>query len=565
MLVNLHVKNIALINEVEIDLEEGFNVLSGETGAGKSLIIDSVNFALGSKVPKDIVREDSDHALVELTFTVRDQEIKDRLKELMVDVSDDQVLLSRKLTKGRSILRVNGESMTIAQVREIAALLIDIHGQHEHQSLLYKKKHGEILDEYCKESLSDKLKSFRVRFEEYNNALKELEEEREVSANLEKETAFLEFEINEIRGAALEEGEDEELEASYRKMQNSKKLMEAVSLAHRLSGNDSEEGAGSLVGRGVKSLGQVTGIDPALDDIANMLGEVEDLLNDFSRTIAEYEQGLEYSEEEYARVEERLNVINKLKDKYGSDIKAIKESLKEKEDRYEKLIDHDSYVNQLEEKVKKDREDILKRCREISEIRRKAARKLSKEIEEGVMDLNFLDAKFEISIDSNEDRINSLGFDEVEFMISTNPGEKIKPLVQVASGGELSRIMLALKSVLAAKDRVSTLIFDEIDTGISGRTAQKVSEKLALLAKTHQVICITHLPQIAAMADAHFEIEKGVTDGRTETNIRQLSREEIVKELARMLSGAKVTDAVLGSAREMKELADRVKARDQDV
>ncbi|MCR4739866.1 MAG: DNA repair protein RecN [Lachnospiraceae bacterium] len=560
MLINLHVKNIALINEVELDFERGFNVLSGETGAGKSLIIDAVNFALGSRVPKDIVRENADYALSELTFSVKDEVIKKKIRELSVDPEDDQVTLTRRISGGRSISRINGETVPISAVKEIAALLIDIHGQHEHQSLLYKKKHMEILDSYCGEDLLKKLKLLGEEYDVKSRLQKELSGLKDLNRDLDKETAFLEYEINEIKGSSLRISEDEELELKYRKMQNSKRLREAVSSVHRSLGYDGDDTAGAIIGRAVQSLNRVKDLDEELSQSVTLLEDIDGLLNDLNRQIADYEAGLEFSDEEYAAVEERLNIINRLKSKYGDSIEKILEALKEREERLEKLSNIDGYISDLEKKIKDSENVLLKLCGEISEIRKKEALVLSASIEKALKDLNFLEARFEIKTESDVSKITRSGYDDVEFMISTNPGEKIKPLIRVASGGELSRIMLALKSVLAEKDRVETLIFDEIDSGISGRTAQMVSEKLAGLAGTHQVLCITHLPQIAAMADAHFEIQKSIINDHTETGVRRLSRDEIEKELARMLSGAEITESVMASAREMKELADRVKA-----
>ncbi|MCR5107375.1 MAG: DNA repair protein RecN [Lachnospiraceae bacterium] len=559
MLISLHVKNIALLSEVELELEDGFNVLSGETGAGKSLIIDAVNFALGSRVPKNILREDEEQALSELTFLVKDKAVKDRLLELGIDTEQDEVVIARKITRGRSISRINGETVPISTVKEIASYLIDIHGQHEHQSLLYKQKHREILDSYCMDDLKDLLLTLKNEYREYTEKKRELEEALDDNRDIDKEINFLEYEINEIKNAAIRENEDEELELRYRRMLNSKKIMEAVSNAHRSSGYDEDDGAGVSIGRALRSLNQVSSFDKELEDLSLMLSDIDGLLNDFNRAIADYESGLEYSDEEYAECEERLNIINKLKSKYGDSIDKINKALEEREEKLEKLSDHDNYVRNLTEETEKIRARLTKLCGKISDIRKKGAKELGKEIKNGLKDLNFLDAEFEISVVSDEEKITSLGYDDVEFMISTNPGERIKSLIQVASGGELSRIMLALKSSLATRDNVETLIFDEIDSGISGRTAQMVSQKLALLARTHQVLCITHLPQIASMADAHFEISKGVKNNRTETTVSRLSRGDIVNELARMLSGAEITDAVLASAKEMKELADRVK------
>lgn len=559
MLRNIHVKNIALIDDVEIELNNGMHVLSGETGAGKSIIIDAVNFTLGKRMPKDVVREDTDYALCELIFSIDNDEQRQLLRNLDIPEEDDLIIMQRKITSGRGVCKVNGESVAASTLKELSSVLIDIHGQHEHQSLLYKKKHLEILDKFSGTECSEELCKLSDIYKEYKSLLIELEEAKSLNTNRDKELALASFEAEEIENAGLVIGEDDDLEASYRKMVNSKRITEGINNTHYSTGYDSDGCAGAAIGRALSELKGISEYDEGAEELLNQLLDIDGLLNDFNRAIAEYEKGLSFEEQEFVETEERLNLINRLKSKYGRTIEEVLNYLSELNEKIDKLNDFESYVSNLEIKCGKKKAECLELCKLISDIRRENAKLLEEKIIDGLKDLNFLDAKFEIAIESDKENLSANGYDDVEFMISLNPGEKIKPLVNVASGGELSRIMLALKAVLADKDNVPTLIFDEIDTGISGRTAQKVSEKLSEIARLHQVICVTHLPQIAAMADVHYEISKSVVGDRTQTSVRELKVAEREQELARMLSGSSVTEAVIQNARDMLKLADEFK------
>ena len=555
MLKNIHVKSFALIDEVEINLASGLNVLTGETGAGKSIIIDAVNFALGQRVSKDVVRDDAEYALSELVFEINDDKTKERLNQFDIPLDDNEVLIQRKITNGKSTARINGETVTLSTLKLIAAGLIDIHGQHDNQSLLSKTSQQNLLDTI----LSDELKELLIRMKDtyvnLNNKISEYEQLNTKEA--EKEIAFLQYELNEIDSASLHEGEDEALESDYKKMNNSKRIADLVSGAHRITGYDSE-GAGSLIGRALPMIRQASSIDDDAKDLELILNDIDGLLNDFNRSIADYEMSLDFSDEDYKNTEDRLNLINSLKNKYGKSIKEILDKRDEFENELNRLLNADEYKSALLSEITSLKKEAYKLCKEISAIRKKGAKKLSGEIADALLDLNFLDSQFEIKVTSDEENMKQSGYDDIEFFISTNPGEALKPLNQVASGGEMSRIMLAIKSV-CANDSTATLIFDEIDTGISGRTAQKVSEKMSRIAKEHQVIVVTHLPQIAAMADTHFEISKSVNNGRTITSIETLSEEGKIKELARMLGGVTITDKVLENAKDMKKQADEIK------
>lgn len=552
MLINLHVKNIALIDEVDIDFGEGLNILTGETGAGKSIIIDSVNFALGARMPKDVVREDTQDAICELVFYVDDEDTLKALELLDIIPDDNRVILTRKIVRGKSSLKCNGENITTNRAKEIASLLIDIHGQHEHQSLLYKGNHLKILDKYCGSDFYNLLTQYRGTYKQYKDALKEYEEAKSQANNKDADVDYCRFVVNEIAEANLQIGEDEILEETFRRMSNSKKIAESVQAVREYLEDDTQ-GAAINISRAVGYMKQVLSYDDSAEELYGQLVEFEGLLQDFERSLEDYESNMIFSQEEFVNCESRLNEINRLKMKYAPTIEGILEHMSVQEENLLKMSDYDSYLESLEEKVNSLHTVAMSMCGNISDIRRKEAKTLAESIRESLTDLNFLDSRFEIVINSDESKISESGFDDVEFMISTNPGEKIKPLTQVASGGELSRIMLALKAVFAGKDSIGTLIFDEIDTGISGKTAQLVADKMTYISKMHQVICVTHLPQIASHAAIHYLINKSVADGRTSTNVNALSYDDSVKELARMLSGTQITDATIANAKEMKD------------
>lgn len=552
MLQNLHVKNLALINETEVEFKDGLNILSGETGAGKSIIIGSINLALGEKVQKEMLRDNADTALVELVFYVENPATLEAVRALGIEVEDETIILRRKITAGRAIARINGEAVSASKMKEAAALLIDIHGQHEHQSLLSKRKHLEILDLFAKDLLREQKQKLSVCYREYRKLLEELEQSDSDTEERARELSFLEYEVKEIEDANLTPGEDVELEEQFRKYANGKKILDAIHVVQAATAEE-DESASERISRAVRELAGVSGYDKRVEELENQLTGIDNLLGDFNREVASYLSEEEFDDETYFEIEKRLDFINHLKSKYGNSIEQILESYNSKCERIAVLKDYDEYLNQLLSKINHKKQELTQLSDEVSAIRQKESVVLTNAIRQALMDLNFLDVRFTMEfrkIDFTEN-----GTDEVEFMISTNPGEPLKPLGKVASGGELSRIMLAIKTVLAENDHIETLIFDEIDSGISGRTAQMVSEKMNELGRSHQIICITHLPQIAAMADTHFLIEKSVENDTTVSHIHELSDEESVQELARMLGGVEITDKVVENAREMKKMA----------
>ncbi len=553
MLLELHVKNLALIEKADVEFGRGLNILTGETGAGKSIIIGSVNMALGGKASKDNIRQGADSAYIELLFSVTDPEKRQALKALDVEPDEDGTLIiSRKIMPSRSTMRINDETVTTSRLKAITGLLLDIHGQHEHQSLLHKSRHLEILDAYLNEETHHIKEQIEEEYRRYQTLTKKLESFTLDREGQIREADFCRFEIEEIEDAAIKEGEEEELALQYRRYSHSRKIMEGLSAAYEAVHDDG-------ISRALREIDSIYQYDEeGLQNIRSQLGDLENLLSDAGWEISSYMDKMTFDEESFRQIEERLDRIRGLMAKYGGTLDMVVKNLEEKKKRLEELENYDQARQEVERDLEQSRNQLEKLCQHLSKIRKKGGEELRGKIYQALQDLNFINVDFAIEI-TKLSHFTANGFDEVEFKISANPGEPARPLKDVASGGELSRIMLAIKAVLADTDQIPTLIFDEIDTGISGRTAQKVSEKLSYIAKSHQVICITHLPQIAAMADSHFEIAKAAKKGRTATTIRRLEDEEAVRELARLLGGAEITETVLNNAAEMKKLAEQTK------
>lgn len=555
MLLNLHIKNMALIDEIDINFEDNLNILTGETGAGKSIVIDSIMLALGGKMPKDFVRKDAEYGLVELLFSVEDPEVMKRLQELEVmDIADGELILSRKIIGNRSVSKVNGETVTLAKVREIADLLLDLHAQHEHQSLLVPGNHLKLLDRYGHDTLDVLKEDVCEIYKEYAKIKSELSANTMDEEEKRRKLDLMEFERNEILEASLRVGEDDELEEQYRKASNSKNITESVSNAYHFV----EDSAYEEIDRAVRQIASVSEYDKELESMADMLATVSDLISDFGRSARAYLEENTFSDEEFKQMEERLNTVNHLKAKYGKTIEDVLAYGEQLDEQYEKLLNQEQYLSDLRNQLDSVEKRLATASDKLSKERQRVAKTLSANIKDALVDLNFLDVQFDMIFERQEG-YSANGYDNPYFIISTNIGEEMKPLWQVASGGELSRIMLAMKSCLADADRIATMIFDEIDVGISGRTAQMVAEKIHGIGKNHQVICITHLPQIAAMANHHYLIEKQVCDGKTITGITHLDSESEIMELARLIGGVKITDTVIQSAKEMKELAVKAK------
>jgi DNA repair protein RecN (Recombination protein N) len=555
MLLGLHVKNLALIEEEEVSFSDGLNILTGETGAGKSIIIGSVNLALGAKADKGFIRTGEDYALIEMTFSLDNERQRQKLRELEIAPEEDGTLLiKRKIYPGRSVCTVGGETVTTKQMREIAELLIDIYGQRENQKLLRREAQLGVIDDFAGEQAAGAREEVRVCWQ----SLKALEKEYAGydidNAERTREIDLLTYEAAEIESAQLRDGEDEKLESDYRRLSNFRRITEAVQAAGGLS-DDSDETAAGQISRALRAMNSVGGLDPALDGIAAQLSDVDSLLSDFDRALSDYMAELSFDPQEFEEIEERLNLINHLKDKYGRTIPDIAAALEKKQKRLLDLSDFEAAKSRMEAEIGKERDALLRSCEKLSKIRKAAADEFTKKMTEQLLDLNFNQVDFRARLTSGPEQAGPDGYDKVMFLISMNPGEKPRPLENIASGGELSRIMLALKTVFAGKDEIHTFIFDEIDSGISGQTAWKVAQKMGKLARDHQILCITHLPQIAAMEDAHYCIEKSTDGQRTVTHIRRLTAAESLEEMGRLLGGSRITQATLDNAKEMKDMA----------
>lgn len=556
MLRNLHIKNLALIREVDVDFNPGLNILTGETGAGKSIIIDSIGMALGGKPVRRLIRDDAPSGLVELVFEVSNPETEAALAAMDIAAEDGVILISRKMQGNRSTIRINGETRTAADARAVGSLLLDIHGQSEHQKLLRTDHQLDLIDSYGREEIREALLKVRESYKVYAELKKKLGSGEMSEEERNRRMSFLEFEIEDIESAGLKEGEDEELEALYRKMKNARRIVTAVNEAHTLTGY--EEGAGDEIGRAVKELDSVSEYDEEIAGLLNTLSEIDDLLNDFNREVAAYADSLDFEESAFAETEERLDLINRLKAKYGRTISDILMAKEEKEEELSALRDYEEERIRLKKKFARAEEALGEASRGLSVLRKQYAEEFSRKVVDQLRELNFAKADFAVHFEETAG-YTANGCDAVSFMIATNPGEPRRELSKVVSGGELSRIMLGIKTIFAADDKTETLIFDEVDTGISGRTAQMVAEKMSAIARDRQVLAITHLPQIAAMADTHYAITKELSDSSAITKIEALSEEESVLELARLIGGEKITENTLKSSREMKEMCRQMK------
>lgn len=554
MLVNLHVKNFAIIDEVDVDFGRHLNILTGETGAGKSILVGSISIALGARVSPEMIGKNGDYAMVEAVFQIENEETVRQIRQLDLELDEGQLVISRKITENRSINKINGESVPAGMIRKVAALCLDIHGQHEHQSLLNKERHLEIVDEYGGEKSVSLKSQVSELYHDYINRKKEIEQDTMSSEERARQLGFLEYEKEEIESAALQPEEMSQIEDRYRRAANAGTIVEALGEVHQLS----LENAVPAVSRGIRRLQDISGLDSSVAGFAEELLQIEGLLGDFNRGISEFMADFSFDEGELTEIERRLDCIRSLQAKYGDSYEDIMDHLQEVNSKLDKYADYESYCEKRQREFEQLENKLSAKCRELTEYRSKNIKYLQEKISRALEDLNFAHVDFEIKITPKES-VSANGGDEVEFLIATNPGEPRRGLAKVASGGELSRIMLAIKSVFADSDQIETLIFDEIDAGISGRTAQKVSEKMSLLGNRHQIICITHLAQIAAMADSHFVIEKDVDKEKSTTRIRPLAREEAEEELARLLGGAQITDAVRANAHEMKTMADSLK------
>lgn len=548
MLVNLHISNIALIDELDIDFSEGLNILTGETGAGKSIIVGSIGIGLGGRFDQSLLRDPSRDGMVELLFNV-DSVMEDKLKALDITADQGEVLISRRLTGGRTVNRINNSTVTVSLLKEVSGLLLNLHAQHEQRTLLKPEMHLELLDSSDAALIPLKEEVARL-YAEHKEVQDRLADMQTDEAERAKKLDFLSYEIKEIEDARLRPGEDEELEAQFRRGTNQRGIAEVTGEVYNITGYDSDRSAGNMLSRAVREIQSLTRLDESASELSYMLSEIDSLLSDFNRQLSDYMSDSEFSEEELREVEERLNLINSLKVKYGRTFEEICDTLIELKKEAEELESFDETLAELNKKEQELDKKLTAAADKLSKARKKSADKLCKDISSSMAELNFNKVDFTMQFEELP-KASRNGRDKAVFYISTNVGEKAGPLNEIASGGELSRVLLAMKSAISEKGGTPTLIFDEIDSGISGVTAQKVGKMMKKLSGSHQIIAITHLPQIAAEADSAFLIEKTTREGRTYTNIRALADEERVTELARLLGGEKITDSVLTAAKEM--------------
>lgn len=554
MLEHLHIKNVALIRESEISFGEGLNILTGETGAGKSMVIDSLQFALGGRAGKDFLRHGEKMALVEALFAVQSGFLQEKLEENgIVPEEDGSVLITRTLSEtGKSVCRVNGSTVTVGMLKEIAEDLIDIYGQHEHQSLLNPSRHIRLLDRFCGAGFGDAMEEYKKSF----LALKEIDRQLEAlmgdESQREQRMDILSFQKEEIEAAALKLGEEEELLEQKKRLGSMEKLMRLTgeSLALLYDGNDRMPSACDQLGDALAKLQEAAEYDPTLTSFADALTDAYAAVEDTARELKREAEKQENDPETLEEIEERLQVIYKLKRKYGGTVETVLAF-------YDKVAEELDFLANSNEKVaewmtakEKEQKKLTAYAETLTARRKDTAEQVAEQIEKALQDMEMKGARFHIQIDEKADWTAD-GKDKVEFLISANAGESLKPLAKIASGGEMSRVMLALKTVLVDADDIGTFIFDEIDTGVSGRTARKVGEKMRLLGKKRQILCITHLPQIAAMADSHFLIEKESHGTETMTKVTPLSEEGSVGEVARLMGGSDVTETTLAAAREL--------------
>lgn len=557
MLKNVHLKNIALIEEADIDFESGFNIMTGETGSGKSVIIGAVNIALGGKADKSMIRRSCGYALIELFFCGISDKVIEALELNELETDGRNLLITRKITPDASISKVNGQNVTLNILKQITALLIDVHGQHDHQSLLDSSRHIMILDDFAKDEISQTKKELLEEHNYYRKLRTIYRQYGKSPEDLEHDNSLAQFEYNEISDAALSENEDKKLEEEYKSLQDVHNVIKILSRAAELF-SDNEGSVQSKTSEALYCITNAAAIDPSLEKLKSVITDLDSVAKDAAHEFSSYLDGLSFDEERYDEIGKRLDKINRLKAKYGNTLEKIFEYQAKLKEKIEGAQAYFEDKEELEEKINASGVKLNRLSSELSEKRKSAAEKLEKMISENLEELNFLNCDFKINFEKNE-RITENGFDKVEFLISTNPGEELKPLAKVASGGEISRIMLALKSAVAQNDETDTLIFDEIDTGISGKTAHMAARKMFELSKKYQIIAITHLPQIAAMADHHFRIKKESDGTNTISGIESLDYEESMKEIAKLVGGEEISPAALENAKDLKAKADNFK------
>lgn len=557
MITDLHIENIAVIEKADIAFDAGFNVLTGETGAGKSIVIDAISAILGGRTSRELVRSGADYALVRAVFA--DVDVAGWLAENELEDASDELILQRRISAdGKSSCRVNGVPVTVQQMHALGGLLLDIHGQNDGRQLMDETRHLDYLDRFM--NAPEIMKAYQAEFEAFRSIEKEID--RLSMGELEKARLVdtLNATVEELSRADVKPGEEEELEARCVLMKNAGKLTEYLENAYATL-YEADENAIDLVSSAEQFTDAAAAVAPELSDAAKSISDARFLLQDAAERIHDLRGTLDFSEAEYDAIETRLSLLRRLERKYSTDEAGLVQLLSESRQRLDEVESAGDLLLQLQKDLEKQRSKVLAAGRELSDARRKAAQALSARVVSELRDLSMPSVQFlaDFSAVANANGFDATGCDDVKFLMSANAGEKPGRISHIASGGELSRIMLALKSVFSEHDAVQSMVFDEIDTGVSGIAAQRVGEKMGLLSRKRQLLCITHLPQIAAMADTHFNIRKREADGRTFTTVERLDMDGRIRELARLHGGDAVTETTLRSAREQLEAAERFK------
>lgn len=565
LLAELSIKNFAIIESLTVSFEKGLTVLTGETGAGKSIIIDAIHLLAGARGSSEFVRYGEKRAELEALFLLDEVQhsVYERCEEFGIDVSDGMIILRRDMSSsGKSICRINGKLVTIAVLREIGQLLVDIHGQHDNQELMNEENHLSLLDQYSGKEVKSALIAYLELYRRYDGLKRKIiqlsENEQEMAHRLD----LLQFQLEEIENAELQPKEDELLQEEKHQISNYEKIYD--SLNNSYNALHGEQRGLDWVGLAMSHLENVSHINTKLKELSETISNAFYMIEDLSYEVRNELDSLEFDPERLNYVESRLNEINHLKRKYGQSVEEILTYSAKIEEEIDTIQNKDSHITKLQKELESVLEDLSVEAKNISAIRKKHAKVLIDEIHQELKELYMEKTSFDVNIDerrtpSHELKYSSNGVDEIEFYISTNPGEPLKPLSKTASGGELSRIMLAMKSIFSQHQGITSIIFDEVDTGVSGRVAQAIAEKIYRVSSGSQVLCITHLPQVAAMADTHLYIAKETKAGRTKTSVKPLNEEEKIKEIGRMIAGVEVTELSKEHAKELLSLAHTAK------
>jgi DNA repair protein RecN (Recombination protein N) len=557
MLSDLQVKNFALINKVNINFKKGLNILSGETGAGKSIIIGALDLLLGARANTDVIRSGKEAAYISAFFQPEELTIINKiLTEAGIEKEDSGILIAREIREnGRNRTLINGQLATLKIVKKISRYLIDIHGQHEHQLLLDPGSHLMILDAFIGQEIQPLKNNIKSLYQELNKVQKELAEIEIDDSQRARELDIINFQIDEIEEASLMKGEYEDLKEEYKSLSHAEEIYQVVAeLISALSGDDySEKGIMDRLAVLKNKFVEIEDYNQRLKKLNKKFADIYYSLEEFVFDLGDFESAFNYDEQRIAIISDRLDLINTLLRKYGEDIETVLSYLEELYQKRDKLENIEEKISSLTKKNNKFKKEILKKSGELSQLRKEYAKKLEVKLKAELKDLAMEDVRFKVDFKQKE--ITADGTDQIEFLISPNRGEDLKSLTKIASGGELSRIMLSLKTITAALDQVDTLIFDEVDSGVGGNTAAKMAAKLSQIAAERQIICITHLPQLASAANHHFLIKKERGENRTFTKIYALDKDERVAEIARMIGGATITDKTLAHAEEMVLLA----------